>query len=316
MEYRQLGKTGIYVSRLCFGSLTIGPAQSNLSIDDGAEVILKAFDCGVNFIDTAKLYKTYGYIKRALEISKKQNIVISSRSYDYTYDGMKKSLDEALHALSAKSIDIFGLHEQEDVYTLKGHHDAIRCLMDAKKEGKIKAISISTHNIKAVEAASIMPEIDVIFPLLNYKGIGIGDGDAKGMENAIHKAKLNGKGIYTMKPIGGGNLIGEVEKSLKYVIDNQDIDSIAVGMQSENEVIANSMVFEGKEVPSDIKKTLRNTKRRLLIDWWCEGCGKCVERCSMGALKIVNGKSCVNPDLCRLCGYCSTVCPQFCIKII
>jgi hypothetical protein len=85
LEYRVLGSTGIKVSRLCFGCLTVGPLQANLPVEEGARVIARAFEMGVNFIDTAKLYNTYHYIKRAIEISGKKDIVISSKSYDYTY---------------------------------------------------------------------------------------------------------------------------------------------------------------------------------------------------------------------------------------
>lgn len=316
MEYRKLGSTGIMVSRLCFGSLTIGPMQTNLSIDEGAQIIACGIAKGVNFIDTAKLYNTYPYIRRALEITQNRNIVVSSRSYDYTYDGMKDSVDEALRALNIECIDIFGLHEQESIYTLEGHSDAIKYLIDAKKIGKIKAISISTHNIAAVEAASSIPEIDIIHPIFNYKGIGIGDGTVDEMSAVIEKAKKCGKGIYSMKPIGGGNLIGQIEKCFSFAMDNEYIDSIAVGMQSEDEVIANISFFEKREIPDSLAKKLRNTKRRLLIDSWCEGCGNCTRRCGMDALKVVNGRCEVDNDRCRLCGYCATVCPQFCIKIV
>lgn len=316
MEYRNLGNTGIRVSRLCFGSLTIGPMQANMSVDDGAKIIAKAINMGVNFIDTAKLYKTYAYIKRAIEITGRDDIIISTRSYDYTYEGMKQSLEEAMNQLGVNHISIFGLHEQESQHTLRGHWDAVRYLMEAKKMGKIKAISVSTHNVCVVEAACKIPEIDIIHPILNYKGIGIGDGTVNDMLDVIEKAKKCGKGIYTMKPIGGGNLIGDVEKCLNFLLVNDSIDSIAVGMQSDEETTANVSMFEGKDVPLSISEKLRIKKRKLLIDTWCEGCGKCCERCTINALKIVDGKCIVNQNICRLCGYCATVCPQFCIKII
>ena len=316
MEYRILGQSGLKVSRLCFGALTIGPMQSNQPIEEGAGVIAKAIELGVNFIDTSKLYNTYPYIRRAMEITNNKDIIISTKSYDYTYEGMKETVEEALKALNVESIGIFSLHEQESVYTLKGHGEALRYLYDAKKAGKIRAVGVSTHNISVVEAVSKMPKIDVVLPIVNYKGIGIGDGTIEDMLKAVHNAKLSGKGIYSMKAIGGGNLLGDVKRSFDFVLNNEDIDSIAVGMQSENEVMANVLMFEGKEVPEDIDSKLRKTKRRLLIDTWCLGCGKCVERCTIKALKIVDGRCVVDTDKCRLCGYCSSVCPEFCIKVI
>ncbi len=53
LQYVDLGNTGINVSKLCFGGLIIGPLQADLSPLQGAEIILKAIELGVNFIDTA-----------------------------------------------------------------------------------------------------------------------------------------------------------------------------------------------------------------------------------------------------------------------
>ena len=63
MEYRQLGHTGLTVSRLCFGGLVIGPLQKNLSVEEGGDVIAEALRLGITFIDTADLYDTYQHIK-------------------------------------------------------------------------------------------------------------------------------------------------------------------------------------------------------------------------------------------------------------
>ena len=67
------------VSKLCFGSLCMGPLQSNLSVRDGARVITRALELGVNFIDTAQLYGTYKYIKAALE-NNNAGVIISTKT--------------------------------------------------------------------------------------------------------------------------------------------------------------------------------------------------------------------------------------------
>ena len=56
MEYRKLGQTGIEVSRLCFGSLTIGPLQKNKTLEESRPIIEAALEAGINFFDTADLY--------------------------------------------------------------------------------------------------------------------------------------------------------------------------------------------------------------------------------------------------------------------
>ena len=49
-----LGKTGIEVSRLCFGALTMSPLQCDMPPERGAELILYAYERGVDFVDTAE----------------------------------------------------------------------------------------------------------------------------------------------------------------------------------------------------------------------------------------------------------------------
>ncbi|QCX32736.1 aldo/keto reductase [Caloramator sp. E03] len=316
MEYVRLGKTGLVVSKLCFGGLTVGPLQANLDIEEGAKVIATAFDMGVNFIDTAKLYKTYPYIKRAIELSKNKNIIISSKSYDYTYEGMRESVQEALEELGLKKLSIFCLHEQESRLTLKGHSEALRYLIDAKKCGIIDAVGVSTHAVEVVEAICTMEEIDVIHPIVNIKGLGIIDGSIDDMLKAVEKANKSGKGIYSMKPLGGGNLMSNSTECFSFVLNNPNIHSIAVGMQSLEEVYTNISIFEGRTIDEDILTKLKNRKRRLHIDSWCKGCGECEKKCKNKAIKVVNNKAKVDEDKCVLCGYCSAYCPEFCIKIV
>lgn len=316
MNYVKLGNTNLYVSRLCFGGLTVGPLQADMPLEQGAKVIASAFDRGVNFIDTAKLYKTYPYIRRAIELSKNKNIIISSKSYDYTYEGMKESLREALEELGVKKIGIFSLHEQESKYTLKGHREAIEYLIEAKSKGLIDAIGVSTHFVQVVNEISKMPEINVVHPLFNIKGLGISDGTVDDMGKAIERAYANGKGIYAMKPLGGGNLISDYDKCIDFVLNNKYIHSIALGMQTIDEVNANVLKFEGKQIDEDTKNKVMNREKKLHIDDWCIVCGNCVDACKSGALSIENDKLIVNKDKCLLCGYCSAYCPEFCIKII
>src|SRR5690554_2381398 len=145
MEYRVLGDTGIKVSRLCFGSLTISPLQANLSLKDGIDVILEAVDRGVNFIDTAELYDNYDYIKGVLKY--KKDLIICSKSYAYDKKTAEKSLDLCLKGIGRDYVDIFMIHEQESELTLKGHYPAIEYFLRQKELGKVRAVGISTHTV-------------------------------------------------------------------------------------------------------------------------------------------------------------------------
>lgn len=316
MDYNVLGKTGIKVSKLCFGALTIGPLQANLSLKEGARVITDALDRGVNFIDTAELYRTHGHIKEALKYKNSNDIVIATKSYAYSNETAEKSLKNALKELGRDYVDIFLLHEQENEYTLKGHYEALKYFIKMKEKGYIKAVGISTHTVAAVRAAVDMEEIEVIHPLINKNGLGIMDGTVEDMLGAIKAAKEKNKGIYGMKPLGGGNLLNSIDDCFDFVLNLPFLDSIAVGMQRLEEVIANVNRFNGDPIPEEIQSQLSNKNRKLHIDFWCKRCGKCVEACKSKALAIENDKLVVNREKCVLCGYCSSYCPEFCIKVV
>ena len=315
MEYRYLGQTGLKVSRLCFGALTIGPLQSNLPLKKGAEVIGKAIDSGVNFIDTAELYGTYEYIREALK-GRTEQVYIATKSYAYEREAMKNSLENARKALDRDVIDIFLLHEQESALTLKGHWEAFEYLLEAKAKNIIKAVGISTHTIAGVVAASNKPEIDVIHPLINKSGLGIHDGTAEEMLQAIKEAYSKGKGIYGMKSLGGGNLINQRQEAFDFILSQPELAAVAVGMKSLQEVQLNTKIFSGIKPSPDEFKQVDLVNRRLHIEEWCQGCNKCIDRCKQQALSNLDGKAVVNSQKCVLCGYCGSVCPEFCIKII
>ncbi|HWR44908.1 aldo/keto reductase [Sporomusa sp.] len=315
MEYRVLGQTGLTVSRLCFGGLTIGPLQSNRPLAEGVAVIRAAFDSGVNFIDTAELYGTYPYIREAIA-SAPQDIIIASKSYAYTYEDMRSSVETACREINRDYIDVFMLHEQTSRMTLKGHAEALSYLCDAKQQGLIRAAGVSTHTIDVVRAAAVIEEIDVIHPIINIKGIGITDGTTEEMLSAIRFAADCGKGIYAMKALGGGHLNNMADQAFSWVLSQSGISSVAVGMQTIDEVILNAEVFSGQTPDSQLWDKVAKTPRRLLVEDWCVGCGQCAQRCPMKAITIRDDKANVETEQCVLCGYCGAYCPEFCLKII
>lgn len=316
MEYRQLGATGLKVSRLCFGSLTLSPLQAALPAPEAARVMRHAFDRGVNFIDTAELYRNYDQIRAAVH-GFGDGVLIATKTYAHRRDQMEKSLIQALRSLKRDHVDVFLLHEQESALTLRGHRAALEYLLEARRKGLVRAVGISTHHVAGVEAAAADPDIQVVHPIINRQGIGIRDGDTGAMLRAIRTAARNGKGVYGMKVLGGGHLLEDAEAALKFAAGIRDLASVAVGMQTTLEVEYNVRLFSGQTVPDGLRQIVRRRPRRLLVEHWCVACGECVPRCSAGALYIrEDGRAAARAELCNLCGYCAAACLEFAIKVI
>jgi aryl-alcohol dehydrogenase-like predicted oxidoreductase len=315
MIYQTLGKTNINVSKICFGSLTMGPLQKNLTIREGADLIRYGFERGINFIDMAELYETYPYMGEALKTIPRSEYVIASKCYAYTEQMAEESLKAALDGLGTDYIDIFMLHEQMNDMTLKGHGEAIDYFIKMKQKGVIRAFGISTHYVAAVKAALKHPEIEVIHPITNIGGLGIQDGSIDDMVEALNHFRANGGGVYGMKPFGGGNLLKQKDLCYDFVFNAPFLDAVAFGMQSKDEIDQNVNRLLGIETSKDISERLSKQTKRLEVSDWCIKCGACVKRCDHHALTMTETGLHINRDKCVMCGYCASVCPEFCLKV-
>ena len=311
MDMTVLGRSGLKVSRMCYGTLTMSPLQRDMSPEAGARLLIHAYERGVRFLDTADLYGTYPHI--ALALKEAPDYVISTKAYCWDEETASAALERAFRGVGRDYIDLFMLHEQESLYTLRGHEEALNYLQKQKELGHIGAVGVSSHYVACVLAAPRFPMIDVIHPLINRAGIGIQDGTREDMEDAIRLARERGIGIFAMKPLGGGHLIGDNREALRYALANPLLDSVAVGMQTIEEIDANVAAFEGD---FSLLEGLRDRPRQIMVHDWCEGCGKCAERCRQHAIQVVDGRAKVDPEKCVFCGYCARACPQFCIKVV
>ena len=79
---------------------------------------------------------------------------------------MVEALEDARQRLQRDVIDIFMLHEQESIHTIRGHWPALEVLFEAKAKGIVRAVGISTHCVAIILRAQV-PEIEVISPLIN-----------------------------------------------------------------------------------------------------------------------------------------------------
>ena len=310
MKQTILGNTGIKVSRAGFGVLPMGPSQLALPVEEGAAVLRYALERGFNFVDTAQYYRTYPYIRKALEGGDFKDVVLCSKSLCNDYEGMMEAIAEAEQELG-RPADIFLMHEVRSGQ-LEERAGAWQALVDAKSRGLVRAIGLSTHHVDITRAAADIKELDVVFPLINYAGLGIRKGNAfatrEEMLEAIHACRKAGKGVFSMKAFGGGSLTANYQQALDFIFAQPDIDSVMIGFGKTSEVDDLLAYLEGT-MPSDYNPDV--SKKKVYINQEdCEGCGSCKAACPAGAIYWgENGLAQVDHDKCLTCGYCSPVCP-------
>lgn len=310
MIKQKLGNTGLLVSKLCFGTLTLGSIQANIPINKAVNLISDAWDRGVNFFDSAELYDTQKIIG-ALPSHIRHGIIVATKSYSETTQKMIISVEKSLKEMKLDVIPIYLLHEQETALTFKGHERAFDVLLKYKAMGLIKHLGVSTHSVEITKLTRQFPEIEVVFSMFNIEGWGIRDGTQNEMEKELEWDYKIGKGVYLMKVLAGGKLLGKAKEAITYARDFPFAHAVAIGMKHKAEVDWNIDLFEGKNVPE-----LNGVPRKMLVSFWCETCGICIEHCPQKAISIINGKTIIDENKCITCAYCVGFCPLHCLRVI
>jgi len=311
-----LGSTGIRVNRLIFGTLPLGPLQANLSAAEGGALIRHALESGVTMIDTAELYGTYPHIREALN-GFTGEVRVASKTHATTAPEARAHVVKALKELALERLDLVHIHGARLADPCGDRAEVLEELLLMKQEGKLRHVGISSHYIAAFRAAANRPEIDIVHPLVNRTGMGIMDGTAAEMAEAIACCSRNGKGVYAMKALAGGNLISDARASIRYVLGLPGVDALALGMLSREEIDANLKLCSLDEADDEAWEILEKRRRKFkIMEKFCNGCGDCVEACTANALVLEDGVAKVKEEECILCGYCAAACPDFLIRVV
>jgi uncharacterized protein len=316
IETRPVPGLGRTVTRLGLGALPMGPLQRGLSVEEGARVVRAAAESGITFVDTATIYGTQPHVGAGLVGF--DDVVVSTKTHARDDRALaEQHIAAALSDLKRERIDIMLCHCARDPYTDAKWGPTLEALLAARDRGDIGIVGVSSHSVEGVRVAARHPDIQAIHPLLNMRGLGITDGTAADMVDAIREAKAAGKFIYGMKALGGGNLVPTRREALRFVLDVAEVDTIALGMVNERELEWNLAFVGGEAIADDLDaETAMHSKRLNILSFICTGCGSCVEHCENDALSIEEGKAVVDAERCILCAYCAPHCPQFAIRVI
>lgn len=271
MEKNRLGKTDLFVSRIGFGGIPI----QRVSQDDVNEIIDSLIENGVNFIDTARGYTvSEEFLGKAL-LGKRDKFILATKSMARTYQEMKEDILKSLKNLQTECIDIYQLHNvksDEEYNLIMGGNGAYKALVEAKNEGKIRYIGITSHSFDFLNSKislSTFPFSTIQFPF------NIVEEKARSL---FIEANNKGIGTIVMKPLAGG-AIDNKNLAIKFLLNEKCANVLIPGMSSVSEVIENTKVKDEKLTLEEEKEIVKI--REELGQDFCRRCGYCLP-CTMG----------------------------------
>lgn len=153
MEYRTLGRTGMKVSPLCLGTMSLS-AWGNPDHDDCARIIHRALDAGINFIDTADEYvlgESEEVVGKALAGGRRDDVILATKFWARMGDDPNragasrrwifKAVEDSLRRLRTDWIDLYQIHRPSPDTDID---ETLGALSDLMHQGKIRAIGSST----------------------------------------------------------------------------------------------------------------------------------------------------------------------------
>jgi len=244
-----LGKTGIKTTRLAQGTGFNGSGRSSAHTRLGEkafdELIRHDLDQGLRFIDMADLYGSHRYVRHALAGAKRDDCVFLSKIWprkeywNSPSGGAAEEVDRFRKELGLDVIDICLIHCMTDTEWPQTHERVRDELSEMKSKGAVRAVGVSCHDFGALKVAATHPWTDVILARINNSGKdAYMDASVKEVSAVLKEARLRGKVVLGMKIFGAGKLVEPEQKdaSLKYVLGNDLVDAITVGMLSPEQV--------------------------------------------------------------------------------
>jgi aryl-alcohol dehydrogenase-like predicted oxidoreductase len=207
MEYVNLGKTGLRVSRICLGCMSYGIAKRNWHLDEeqSRPFIQRALELGINFFDTANMYgegASEEVLGRAMrDFAKRDEVVIATKVYypmrsDVNGRGLSRKaimteIDQSLRRLGTDYVDLYQIHRWDADTPIE---ETLEALHDIVKAGKVRYVGASSmyawQFCKALHLAdshgwtrfvSMQPHYNLLYreeeremlPLCAAEGIGV-----------------------------------------------------------------------------------------------------------------------------------------------
>lgn len=235
MEFTQLGRTGLQVSRLCLGTMNFGPLTSE---EDSFAIMDHALELGINFFDTANVYgwkQGEGITEQIVgrwfaQGGRREKVVLATKVYGRMGDWpnesrlsahhIRRACDESLRRLKTDHIDLYQMHHIDRLTPWEEIWQAMDVLI---QQGKIIYVGSSNfagwHIAAAQGAATARHSVGLVSEQSLYNLA------ARTIElEVVPACRAYGLGIIPWSPLAGGMLGGALKKATEGRRSRPDIE--------------------------------------------------------------------------------------------
>ncbi len=222
LNKRVLGKTGEEINLLSLGGeITVADSDRQ---DEAIEIINRAIDSGVNYIDTAPAYKdgdSESNLGRVMK-SRRDEVFLASKTHKRSYSGTMELIERTLNRLQTDYLDLYQVHNvrtEQDLSEIFSENGAIKALEELKDQGVVRNLGITGHKDPEILLKGIQ-EFDFDTALVSMNAADI---HYKSFQEVLLAELLErNMGIIGMKVLGRGKLVSEngldsIREALYYV---------------------------------------------------------------------------------------------------
>lgn len=251
MPTRNLGQSGLDVSLFSLGGQAT--LEQPVNEEKAIEIINRALDLGVNYIDTAPSYGdgiSETYIGQVMQ-NRREEVFLATKTHNYDYDGTMSLIESSLERLQTDYLDLYQLHSvrtEADLREIFASHGAIKALEELKSEGVIENIGITGHRDPDILLRGIQEyDFDCLLMTLNAADIHY-----KPFQNSLlNTAVEKDLGIIAMKIPAHGRIFQEggltkMEQALCYTL-TFPVSTAIVGISTIEELEENVEIAKNFE---------------------------------------------------------------------
>jgi 1-deoxyxylulose-5-phosphate synthase len=244
-----LGKSGIQVTRLAFGTGTNnGHVQAALGQQEFTRQVRYAYDHGIRFFETAESYVTPAMLGTALKGLPRDSYVLMSKvTTDEGVDPARR-FDDMLRTSQAEYFDIMLLHWQHTDNWTSSTQRWQDGILEQQHKKTILSRGASVHGLPALRQMPGNQWLQIAMIRMNHNGARM-DGptweDNNNPANVpevvehVKQVRNQGMGVVSMKLVGGGQFTNshtDRAAAMKFAFQNARVDCVTVGFKSTQEI--------------------------------------------------------------------------------